>query len=75
MMNHLLKSRPEGERWAILVNEYGLVGIDAAMVEGANDVTQKTDIEIKRSRAVICCSAGFMFRVSLVTLLKSGRPL
>ena len=43
------------------------------MVEGANDVTQ-TDIEIREvAGGCICCSAGFMFRVSLVTLLQK-RP-
>ena len=29
-INHLLELRPENERWAVLVNEYGLVGLDAA---------------------------------------------
>ena len=29
-INHLLEQRPPTERWAILVNEYGLVGLDAA---------------------------------------------
>ena len=32
-INHLLKQRPENEHWAILVNEYGLVGLDAALME------------------------------------------
>lgn len=32
-VRHLLSLRPKGERWALLVNEYGLVGLDAALME------------------------------------------
>ena len=27
---HLLKSKPNNERWAVLVNEFGEIGIDAS---------------------------------------------
>ena len=29
----LLKKKPEGEVWAVLVNEFGEVGIDGALLE------------------------------------------
>ncbi|MGO1707756.1 MAG: GTP-binding protein, partial [Oleiphilaceae bacterium] len=29
---NLLKQKPEGERWAVLVNEFGEVGIDGAFL-------------------------------------------
>ena len=31
---HLLQHKPETERWAILVNEFGVIGIDGALIEG-----------------------------------------
>jgi G3E family GTPase len=70
-INHLLAHRPEGERWAVLVNEYGLVGLDAALMESAVDPGQPGGVEIREvAGGCICCSAGFMFEVSLVLLLQ-----
>jgi len=28
---HLLKQKPENERWAILVNEFGEIGVDGSL--------------------------------------------
>ena len=67
-INHILTQKPPEEYWAILINEYGLIGIDGALVE--NTATQKC-LEIKEvAGGCICCSAGFMFEVSLVRLLQ-----
>jgi len=30
----LLKNKPSEERWAVLVNEFGEIGIDGALIEG-----------------------------------------
>ena len=30
LISHLLAQRPAGERWAVLINEFGQIGIDAA---------------------------------------------
>ena len=63
-INHLLAQRPEGESWAVLVNEYGQVGLDAALLETEG-------VEIREvAGGCICCSAGFMFEVSLLLLLQ-----
>lgn len=69
-INHLLAQRPQGEQWAILVNEYGLVGLDAALMatEGGSEAK---GVEVREiAGGCICCSAGIMFDVSLVLLLK-----
>ena len=39
---HLLRNKPPSERWAILVNEFGEVGIDGGLLES-------TDVEIGRA--------------------------
>ena len=70
-INHLLEQRPDGERWAVLVNEYGLVGLDAALMESTADSGRSKSVEIKEvAGGCICCSAGFMFEVSLLLLLQ-----
>ena len=34
-INHLLSLAPPGERWGVLVNEFGRVGVDGALLGGA----------------------------------------
>lgn len=61
--------RPENERWAVLVNEFGAVGIDGAVLGGPGDVAIR---EI--AGGCICCSAGGALRMSLVKLIREVRP-
>jgi G3E family GTPase len=71
MVNHLLAHRPDGERWAVLVNEYGLVGLDAALIGSGAEPGSRKGVEIREvAGGCICCSAGIMFEVSLVMLLQ-----
>lgn len=71
MINHLLKQRPPHEYWSILVNEYGLVGIDAALMSSDFKQSEKNKVKIKEvAGGCICCSAGFIFEVSLIQLLQ-----
>lgn len=70
-INHLLHHRPADERWAVLVNEYGLIGLDAALMESAAEPGQPPGVEIREvTGGCICCSAGFLFEMSLVLLLQ-----
>ena len=70
VINHLLEHRPAGENWAVLVNEYGLVGLDAALLE-KNSETNKPAVRIREvAGGCICCSAGIAFQMTLVMLLR-----
>ena len=46
-INHLLQNRADGEQWAVLVNEYGLIGLDAAMMESEPESGQPAGVEIR----------------------------
>ena len=71
MINHFLEHRPQGERWAILVNEYGLVGIDAALMQDSSKDSSVKEVEINEvAGGCICCSAGVFFEASLIRLLR-----
>ena len=71
MINHLLHNRPQEERWAILVNEYGLVGIDAALMQADAQTSKEGAVEIREvAGGCICCSAGIFFEASLIRLLR-----
>ncbi len=68
-INHLLQQRPEGERWAVLVNEFGQVGIDASLIAEENGVAVK-----ELAGGCLCCALGPSLPITLATLLRRARP-
>ena len=64
----LFKHRPENEKWAVLVNEFGEIGIDGAILE--SDGLSVAEVP----GGCICCSAGLALRTSLVRILREVRP-
>ena len=68
-INHLLSLRPEHEKWAVLINEYGQIGLDAALMERAREPGADVDVR-EVAGGCICCSVSFFFEASLVLLLK-----
>ncbi len=55
----------------MLVNEYGLVGLDAALMQPTAESGATPGVEIREvAGGCICCSAAFMFEVSLMRLLQ-----
>ena len=68
-INHLLAQKPEGERWALLVNEFGQVGVDAALIGPVAGVSIR---EI--TGGCLCCAAGLAFEVALNRLIRDTSP-
>jgi len=64
----LLDRAPAGERWAVLVNEFGEIGIDGATL--SRDGLAVREIP----GGCICCTAGVALQVALVRLLREVRP-
>lgn len=73
VINHLLMQRPQHEKWAVLVNEYGLIGLDAALMDTPDSAGKPGVVLREVAGGCICCSAGLMFEVALVRLLRK-RP-
>lgn len=66
----LLNKHLPGERWAVLVNEYGEMGIDGHLMQN-NDAS----IMIKQvPGGCICCAAGLPLQVAVNQLLKQALP-
>ena len=61
--------RPPTERWAVLVNEFGEVGIDGAALASNGGYVVK---EI--AGGCICCTASPLLKLSLVRLLREEQP-
>ncbi len=67
----LLKLKPNSERWAVLVNEFGEVGIDGGLLSGRDDA----DIFIREvPGGCMCCAAGVPMQIAMNMLLARARP-
>lgn len=72
-ISHLLKSKPEGERWAILVNEFGEIGVDGALFSAQH--SESSGIFVKEvPGGCMCCTAGFTMQIALNFLLSNAKP-
>lgn len=70
---HLLKSKPDNERWAVLVNEFGEIGIDGALVQGQR--TEEQGVFIREvPGGCMCCAAGLPMQIALNQLLAKAKP-
>ena len=69
----LLKNKPTNERWAVLVNEFGEIGIDGSMLKGQHSEQQGVFIR-EVPGGCMCCAAGVPMQIALNQLLKSARP-
>ncbi|ACJ30328.1 Cobalamin synthesis protein/P47K [Shewanella piezotolerans WP3] len=66
----LLSQKPADEVWAVLVNEFGEVGIDAGLL--GNDNQQ---VEIKEvAGGCMCCAAGLPMQVAINQLIAKAKP-
>ncbi|WP_432698001.1 CobW family GTP-binding protein [Marinobacterium sp. YM272] len=68
-INHLLRLKPAHERWAVLVNEFGQIGVDQSLFD-ANDAVHISEIP----GGCLCCTRGPQMRVALTRLLREARP-
>lgn len=70
LIKQLLKTKPEGETWAILVNEFGEVGIDAGLLEANNSGVQIREV----AGGCMCCAAGVPTQVAINQLIARAKP-
>ncbi|WP_307743349.1 GTP-binding protein [uncultured Pantoea sp.] len=67
LLCHLLAARPAGEQWAVLVNEFGEIGIDGALLADRGATLKEIP------GGCLCCVNGLPMQVGLNMLLKN-RP-
>lgn len=70
---HLLKTKPANERWAILVNEFGEIGVDGSLFQGQHSEEQNVFIR-EVPGGCMCCAAGLPMQVALNQLLTRAKP-
>ncbi|WP_434779798.1 CobW family GTP-binding protein [Neisseria sp. Ec49-e6-T10] len=67
-LRHLLTQKPQEEKWAIIVNEFGDIGIDGAVL--SNNEVPVAEI----AGGCLCCVAGPQMTVTVNNILKKYRP-
>jgi len=72
-IRYLLMNKPKHERWAVLVNEFGDVGVDGVLIEEGQASEQEVFVR-EVPGGCMCCAAGAPMRVALNQLLKQSRP-
>ena len=69
----LLSQKPVAERWAVLVNEFGEVGIDLNLFSSANG--HKSGVTIRQvPGGCMCCVNGLPMQMALNLLLQESKP-
>ncbi|MCG9563008.1 GTP-binding protein [Vibrio chagasii] len=69
---NLMKNKPADENWAILVNEFGEIGVDGSLIQG-NDNKQHVFIR-EVPGGCMCCAAGLPMQIALNQLLSEAKP-
>lgn len=67
-IRHLLKSKPADEQWAVLVNEFGEVGIDGALLQADDNMVTQV------AGGCTCCKVQSLSRVALQHLIDEHKP-
>jgi len=68
----LLANKPKNENWAVLVNEFGEVGIDSALLAGN---TNEKGVFIREvPGGCMCCASGVPMQVALNQLIVKAKP-
>ncbi len=70
---NLMANKPENERWAVLVNEFGEIGVDGSLVQGQQSEEQQVFIR-EVPGGCMCCAAGLPMQIALNQLLNEAKP-
>ena len=70
LIQHLMAQKPVHERWAVLVNEFGQIGLDAALMGQSGDAIAITEV----AGGCVCCVNGAPFQIGLSRLLRQAKP-
>lgn len=69
LLQHLLSQKPENEVWAVLMNEFGQIGVDQQMLP------QTQGYEVKELLGgCLCCSSQLPMQIALSRLLSESKP-
>lgn len=69
VLQHLLKQKPAHERWAVLMNEFGQIGVDQLLLP------QQDNFQVKEVLGgCLCCTSQLPLQIALARLLNEYKP-
>jgi len=69
LLKHLLAQKPEGETWAVLMNEFGQIGVDQQLLP------QQQGYEVKELLGgCLCCTSQLPMQIALSRLIQETQP-
>ncbi|MCH4247213.1 MAG: GTP-binding protein [Acinetobacter populi] len=69
VLKHLLSQKPADETWAVLMNEFGEIGIDQTWIAEQNGVAVKEVLG-----GCLCCTSQLPMQIALARLLSEFKP-
>lgn len=73
LIRHLLQNA-KGKRLALVINEFGDVGVDGELVKGCNDAACPEDDIVELANGCICCTVADDFLPTMQKLLDRENP-
>jgi cobalamin biosynthesis protein CobW len=73
LIRHLLQNA-KGRRLALIVNEFGDVGVDGELLKGCNDAACPDDDIVELANGCICCTVADDFLPTMLKLLDRPSP-
>ena len=80
VINQLLGARPINDRWALLINEFGHIGIDGMLLtntqqQNVQNQNTNNNIAIREvNGGCICCTSQLPLQIALTRLLSEQQP-
>jgi G3E family GTPase len=68
-LNHLIRQKPEHEKWALVINEFGHIGVDQTLFE-ADDTLSVREIP----GGCVCCTMGPALTIQLAMMIRRVQP-
>lgn len=69
-ISKLIDQRPAGEKWSILINEFGVVSIDHALVDSSPEGVAVGEL----GGGCACCTLAFVFQPMLAQFIRRTKP-
>lgn len=69
LLRHFIGQKPQNEKWAVLVNEFGAIGIDGSILSSQNSITVS-----QIPGGCICCTAQNELKEAIDQLLEEYTP-
>jgi len=69
LVRHMLAHAPKGKRIALIINEFGDIGVDKNILAGCGDETCREEDMVELSNGCICCTVAEDFIPTMQALL------